>query len=92
MHRKFCCALRNYWPRKRVDDVKVEKELMGCHLWGLAVTMAWVAKMASMASMVWTTLWRRWRRWLRWIGVDRRWWTGVFDTEGTDVEAPLCPQ
>ena len=32
---------------------------------------------ASMASMV---------------GVDRRWWTGVFDTEGTDVEVPLCPQ
>ena len=27
-------------------------------------------------------------------GVDgwRRWWTGVFDTEGTDVEVPLCPQ
>ena len=27
-------------------------------------------------------------------GVDgwRRWWTGVFDTEGTDVELPLCPQ
>ena len=20
------------------------------------------------------------------------WWTGVFDTEGTDVEVPLCPQ
>ena len=31
---------------------------------------------ASMASMV---------------GVDRRWWTGVFDTEGTDVEVPLSP-
>ena len=28
------------------------------------------------------------------VGVDgwRRWWTGVFDTEGTDVEVPLCPQ
>ena len=27
-------------------------------------------------------------------GIDgwRRWWTGVFDTEGTDVEVPLCPQ
>ena len=36
-----------------------------------------VASMASMATMV---------------GVDRRWWTGVFDTEGTDVEVPLCPQ
>ena len=36
-----------------------------------------VASMASMASMV---------------GVDRRWWTGVFDTEGTDVEVPLCPE
>ena len=33
-----------------------------------------VASMASMASMV---------------GVDRRWWTGVFDTEGTDVEVPV---
>ena len=21
----------------------------------------------------------------------RRWWTGIFDTEGTDVEVPLCP-
>ena len=40
--------------------------------------------------------------WLRWLaskvawngGVDgwRRWWTGVFDTESTDVEVPLCPQ
>ena len=26
------------------------------------------------------------------VGVDRRWWTGVFDTEGTDVEVPLCRQ
>ena len=38
-----------------------------------------------------------WRRW--WPGgVDGvEWWrrmvvTGVFDTEGTDVEVPLCPQ
>ena len=46
-------------------------------------------------------LWLRWRRWRRWwfcglvssmVGVDRRWWTGVFDTEGTDVEVPLCSQ
>ena len=22
----------------------------------------------------------------------RLWWAGVFDTEGTDVEVPLCPQ
>ena len=35
---------------RRVDDAKVKKELMGCQLWALAVTMAWVA---SMASMVW---------------------------------------
>ena len=45
--------------------------------------------------------WLRWRRWwfgglvasmASMVGVDRRWWTGVFDTEGTDVEVPLCPQ
>ena len=38
---------------RRADDVKVEKELMGCQLWALVETMAWVATMASMASMVW---------------------------------------
>ena len=36
---------------------------------------------ASMVSMV--AWWRRWRRMVV---------TGVFDTEGTDVEVPLCPQ
>ena len=35
---------------RRVDDVKVKKDLMGCQLWALVVTMAWVA---TMASMVW---------------------------------------
>ena len=38
---------------RRVDDVKVEKDLMGCQIWATVVTMAWVATMASMASMVW---------------------------------------
>ena len=38
---------------RRVDDVKVKKEPMGCQLWALVVTMARVATMASMASMVW---------------------------------------
>ena len=65
-----------------------------------------VASMASMASngdvdgfdgVEW---WRRmvasnggvewWRRWLRWVASTMV--TGVFDTEGTDVEDPLCPQ
>ena len=33
-----------------------------------------------------------WRRMVAsMVGVDRRWWTGVFDTEGIDVEVPLCP-
>ena len=31
-----------------------------------------------------------WRRWLRWLASMVV--TGVFDTEGTDVEVPLCPQ
>ena len=38
---------------RRVDDVKVKKELMGCQIYAMVVTMAWVATMASMASMVW---------------------------------------
>ena len=29
------------------------QEVIGCQLWALVVTMAWVATMASMASMVW---------------------------------------
>ena len=44
-----------------------------------------VASMASNGWPRWRRWWLRWRRWLRWV-------TGVFDTEGTDVEAPLCPQ
>ena len=31
-----------------------------------------------------------WRRWLRWVASTMV--TGVPDTEGTDVEVPLCPQ
>ena len=61
----------------------------------------------GLGGVEWWRRWLRWRRWwwlrwLRWrrmvasmasmVGVDRRWWTGVFDTEGTDVEVPLCPQ
>ena len=38
---------------RRVNDVKVKKELMGCQLWASVVAMAWVATMASMAPMVW---------------------------------------
>ena len=95
---------------RRVDDVKVEKELMGCLIWAMVVTMAWVATMASMASMVWIARggvdveaplvlmvvatnggvdgWRRWMASM--VGVYGGNW--VFDTEGTDVEVPLCPQ
>ena len=93
-------AVEDDGPRcsRRVDDVKEKKELMGCQLWALVVTMAWVATMASMV-------------WMAHGGTDveaplvpmmvasmdgvdgwRRWWTGVFDTEGTDVEVLLCPQ
>ena len=42
-----------------------------------------MASMASMAAMDGVDGFDGWRRW---------WWTGVFDTEGTDVEVPLCPQ
>ena len=38
---------------RRVDDAKVKKELMGCQLWALVVTMPWIAWIASMASVVW---------------------------------------
>ena len=48
-------AVEDDGPRcsRRVDDVKVKKELMGCQLYALVVTMAWVATMATMASTVW---------------------------------------
>ena len=86
---------------RRVDDVKVKKELMGCQLWALVGTLAGVATMASMASMVWMAQGSTDVEVLlvpmmvaSMDGVDgqRRCWTGVFDTEGTDVEVPLCPQ
>ena len=68
---------------------------------GLADGFNGVDVMASMASMallvVWWLRWRRWRCW--WFGgVDGVDWrrssmvNWVFDTEGTDVEVPLCPQ
>ena len=55
----------------------------------------------GLGGVEWWLRWLRWRRmaasmaslvvwWL--VGVDRRWRTGVFDTEGTVVEVPLCPQ
>ena len=63
---------------RRVDDVKVEKELMGRQIWVVVVTKAWVA---SMASMVWKAqggtdvevplvpiVWRRWVALM--VGVD----------------------
>ena len=31
---------------RRVDDVKVKKELMGCQIWALVVSSAWVATMS----------------------------------------------
>ena len=41
---------------RRVDEVKVKKELMGSQIWAMVVTLAWRASMASMvastASMV----------------------------------------
>ena len=73
---------------RRVDDAKVKKELMGCQIWALVVTLAWVATMSSANGGI-----DGWRRWMASMGgVDgwRRWWTGVFDTEDTDVEVPLC--
>ena len=69
----------------------------------VGATMAWVASSGGVDGFDGVE-WLRWRRWRRWlfgglvasmasmVGVDRRWWTGVFDTEGTDVEVPLCPQ
>ena len=59
------------------DDAMVKVELMTCQLEALDDSDEW------------------WRRWMAsMVGFDgwRRWWTGVFDTEGTDVEVPLCPQ
>ena len=38
---------------RRVDDANVEKELMGCQIWAMVVTMPG---------------WLRWRRWRRWCG------------------------
>ena len=56
---------------------------MGCQIWALVVTLAWVATMSSANGGI-----GGWRRWLALNGgVDgwRRCWAGVFDTEGTVV-------
>ena len=51
----LCSSTRQAWEAhrsrssRRVDDVKVKKELMGSQIWAMVVTMA---RMASMASMV----------------------------------------
>ena len=74
----LCFSTKQAWEAdgsrssRRVDDAKVNEELMGCQMRAMVVTMAWVASNG---------------------GVDgwRRWWTGVFDTGGTDVDV-LCPQ
>ena len=83
------------WLKQRAAEPKRDDERVNglAHSDELTLTVAMM--MASMASMV--AWWLRWRRW--WPGgVDGvEWWrrmvvTGVFDTEGTDVEVPLCPQ
>ena len=60
--------------------------------------MTWVATVASMvvASMASMVAWVASSGGVDGGGFDGvEWWrriTGVFDTEGTDVEVPLCPQ
>ena len=62
----------------------------------VGATMAWVALSGGVDVFEW---WLRWRRWwfgglvasmASMVGVDGG--LGVFDTEGTDVEVPLCLQ
>ena len=70
-------AVEDDGPRcsRRVDDIKVKKELMGCQSWALVATMAWAATMASMVGWHKGALtWKPpgacdggdewWRRWL----------------------------
>ena len=45
-----------------------------------------------MGCQIWIGWWRRLVASMDSVVGWRRWWTGVFDTEGTDVEVPLCPQ
>ena len=60
--------------------------------------MAWVATMASMLWMaqggtdVEVPLVSLMVASMDRVDGWRRWWAGVFDTEGADVEVPLCPQ
>ena len=79
--------------------VEIENEVHDeeCLAW-LERTMAWVASSGGVDGFDGVEWWLRRRRWRCWWfggvdGVDgwRRWWTRVFDTEGTDVEVPLCP-
>ena len=56
----------------------------------MALVASMMASMESMASNGGFDGVEWWRRWLRWMASMVV--TGVFDTEGTDVEVPLCPQ
>ena len=81
-----------------VGVVKMKKELMGSLIWFVVMTQSEEGSdgLSDMDWLVATTGGDDgWRRWVASMGgVDgwRRWSTGVFDTEGTDVEVPLCPQ
>ena len=98
------CNLAQVTPSTELQECAIRKweELM---TWVASMAVASMASdggsMASsggvgrFAGVDWW--WLRWRRW--WLGgVDGvEWWrrmvvTGVFDTEGTDVEVPLYPQ
>ena len=69
----------------RVGVVKMKKELMGSLIWFVVMTQ--IEEGADgLSDMHWLVAS------MDGVGGWRRWWTGVFDTEGTDVEVPLCPQ
>ena len=63
---------------------------MGSLFWAVVMTQS--EEGADGLSVLGSGWWRRIVASMDGFDGWRRWWTGVFDTEGTDVEVPLCPQ
>ena len=85
------------WSSRRVDVVKMKKELMGSVCWFVVLIRAWMASLVVGGDEWWRRWmgfngWRRW--WLRMVasmvGVDGE--LGSSTQMGTDVEVPLCHQ